>query len=88
MARLLWTQKQDFGPFPRLSHGLAFDSNRSRVVLFGGETAVGPPTVLIGDTWEGMARTGRRWKTSAPARESGSLWLMTALATGWCCSEA
>ena len=52
MARLLWTQKQDFGPLPRLSNALAFDSNRSCVVLFGGETAVGPPTVLIGDTWE------------------------------------
>jgi len=52
LARLLWTQKQDFGPSPRLSHALAFDSNRSRVVMFGGETAIGPPTVLVGDTWE------------------------------------
>jgi Galactose oxidase, central domain len=52
LARLLWTQKQTFGPAPRMSHALAFDSNRSRVVMFGGETAFGPPSVLAGDTWE------------------------------------
>jgi hypothetical protein len=47
LTRLLWTQKQDFGPSPRSGHGLAFDTNRSHAVLFGGLA-----TALVGDTWE------------------------------------
>lgn len=50
MARLLRTQEQDFGPSPRFLHGLAFDSNRSRVVMFGGATSA--TAGLVGDTWE------------------------------------
>ena len=36
MARLFWTQKQDIGPRPCRAHGMAYDSTRSRTVLFGG----------------------------------------------------
>jgi hypothetical protein len=53
MTRLLWTQRSDFGPSPRFGHAMAFDSNRSRVVLFGGFAFPGGPLpVLVGDTWE------------------------------------
>jgi hypothetical protein len=55
MARLLWTQRQDFGPAFRSGHALAFDTNRSRVVLFGGNAQVPgttPGTALADDTWE------------------------------------
>jgi hypothetical protein len=50
-----WTERQDMGPAPRFGHGMAFDSARSRIVLFGGGTA--PPATLtaadlVGDTWE------------------------------------
>jgi N-acetylneuraminic acid mutarotase len=33
----LWTQVQEFGPGPLHASSLAFDSNRSQLVLFGGE---------------------------------------------------
>jgi hypothetical protein len=42
-----WTQVEDTGPSPRSGHALAYDSGRSRVVLFGG----GVPAPR-GDTWE------------------------------------
>jgi hypothetical protein len=43
-----WTQVEDTGPSDRTRPALAYDSTRSRVVLFGGEGAGGP----LGDTWE------------------------------------
>lgn len=54
MGRTLWVQKQNFGPSRRSAHSLAFDTNRSRVVLFGGSIASvsTPPMILGGDTWE------------------------------------
>jgi hypothetical protein len=57
MARLLWTQKQDMGPLPRVGHAMAHDSRRGRLVLFGGLPVFAPqdPNVadrLLGDTWE------------------------------------
>ena len=50
----IWTERQDIGPAPRSGHAMAFDTNRSRVVLFSGAFAdVGnDPSVLLGDTWE------------------------------------
>jgi hypothetical protein len=47
----LWTQRQDMGPPRRVGTALAYDSQRDRVVLFGG-TAYVPPNDQIGDTWE------------------------------------
>jgi hypothetical protein len=49
MSRFLWTLKEDFGPSPRAAHAMAFDSNRGRVVLFGGNPYAGS---ILGDTWE------------------------------------
>jgi hypothetical protein len=43
-----WTQVQDIGPEPRTFAAMAYDSNRSRTVLFGGATQ----NTLLGDTWE------------------------------------
>ena len=48
MPRFLWTQKQDTGPQPRLAHGMAFDSDRARVILFGGDAL---RSQLLNDTW-------------------------------------
>jgi hypothetical protein len=51
-----WTLRQNMGPRPRYGHALAFDTDRSAVVLFGG-LSVGPLSAaassdLLGDTWE------------------------------------
>jgi hypothetical protein len=43
----LWTQRQNMGPPRRWGHNLAYDSQRDRVVLFGGWGAG-----ALGDTWE------------------------------------
>lgn len=45
-----WTQINIFGPSPREYFGMTYDSNRDKIVLFGGEN-----TALIGangETWE------------------------------------
>lgn len=45
-----WTQRQPpRSPAPRQNHGMAFDSVRGVVVLFGG---IGRDGNMIGDTWE------------------------------------
>jgi hypothetical protein len=53
----LWTQRQNMGPPTRNFHDLAYDSDRDRVLLFGGRgemrTAQNQSqTVPLGDTWE------------------------------------
>jgi hypothetical protein len=46
----VWTQRQDMGPSAWYGHAVAYDSQRDRVVLFGGY-AYGPQG-YSGDTWE------------------------------------
>ena len=50
MPKFLWTQRSNFGPSPRAFQGTAYDSNRRRVVLFGGSR--NQPGTFFGDTWE------------------------------------
>jgi hypothetical protein len=47
MSQFLWTRRTNFGPAPRNASAIAYDSNRSRTLLFGGD-AQG----VQGDTWE------------------------------------
>ena len=47
----LWTQRQNMGPPARGWHNFAYDSQRDRVVLFGGQPFPSLDTSL-GDTWE------------------------------------
>jgi len=42
-----WTQIQDIGPGPRGFAAIAYDSDRSRTILFGGSRGG-----FLGDTWE------------------------------------
>jgi len=49
MAKVLWTQKQDMGPRPRIGHAMTYDASRRRVVLFGGDSLA---NASFGDTWE------------------------------------
>src|SRR5215217_4252234 len=46
----LWTQHQDMGPKARDRYALVYDSQRDRVVLFGGLTVQAAEP--LGDTWE------------------------------------
>jgi hypothetical protein len=48
---------QEIGPAPRIQHAMAFDTNQSRLVLFGGQDA----HRTFADTWE------------APMMEAGPL---------------
>jgi Galactose oxidase, central domain/Kelch motif len=43
-----WIQRQNMGAYPRDSHSMTYDSDRKRVVLFGGLGKSG----ILGDTWE------------------------------------
>jgi hypothetical protein len=55
----LWTQRQDIGPGPIYSGAMAFDANRTAVVLFGGLTALpSSDAALSGDTWESTVPAG------------------------------
>lgn len=56
-----WTHVGTTGPSPRTVHVMAYDSNRDRVVLFGG----GVERQRLGDTWEW---DGKVWTMSEPAR--------------------
>lgn len=50
-----WTQRQDFGPRDRGGHQMVYDSDRDRVVLFGGSSIIPGPaqeSVRLNDTWE------------------------------------
>jgi len=43
-----WTQMADTGPAARAFHAMAYDSERARTVIFGGQVAGG----FLNDTWE------------------------------------
>ena len=49
MAKLLWTERTDFGPCPRGGSAASWDSNRGRTVLFGGNAGSKGDN---GETWE------------------------------------
>jgi hypothetical protein len=43
-----WKKLQEIGPARRIQHAMAFDTNQSRLVLFGGQDA----HRTFADTWE------------------------------------
>jgi len=47
-----WVWKADLGPAPRHNPGMAYDSDRNRIVLFGGNSRSGTTTYPFGDLWE------------------------------------
>jgi hypothetical protein len=61
-----WTQGKAAPPVPqRVSHALAYDYRRKRVVMFGGHSGFGPGRTgeMFGDTWEW---TGEAWERVHP----------------------
>jgi hypothetical protein len=72
----LWTQRQDIGPGARLGHALVFDSDRKRVVLFGGSSKNegNDPSALLADTWENQ--TDQADQASSPPIAVASLQIL------------
>ena len=54
MPPIFWTQEQDIGPQPRVSHACAYDTASQRVIVFGGDPGGQP----LDDTW---AWDGNLW---------------------------
>jgi len=69
MPKFLWTQRSNFGPSPRAFQGTAYDSNRRRVVLFGGSR--NQPGTFFGDTWEWDGSYWTQMDDIGPAPRSG-----------------
>jgi hypothetical protein len=68
MTRMFWTQKKDIGPSGREVHRMTYDSNRQRVVLFGGRA--GPTVVFngyLGMGW-GILDADERPRPTSPKR--------------------
>ena len=59
-----WTQRQDIGPSPRSGMAMTWDSDRNRIVLFGGSTGS-----AAGDTWELPSNKADLLKNPRPSRE-------------------
>lgn len=47
-----WSKLHDFGPPRRSAHVITYDSDRTRILLFGGEADPNDPHDYFGDTWE------------------------------------
>ena len=67
MSKFLWTQRSDFGPAPRAEHAMAFDSQRERTVLFGGNSG----NAVLGDTWEWDGSFWTQVDDTGPGPRSG-----------------
>lgn len=63
-----WQQLSSIGPGNRIGFGLAYDSARDRVVLFGGTTG----NDELGDTWEWNGTAWALVATSGPAPRWGA----------------
>ena len=60
------------GPSARAGHGMAYDSQRQVVVLFGGDANPQGPSAVLGDTWEwDGARWAQRTTAAAPSPRAG-----------------
>jgi Galactose oxidase, central domain len=67
MSRFLWTQKEDIGPSARFGHAMAYDSVRSRTILFGGSLLIGGASGSVNDTWEWNGEFWTQMANSGPA---------------------
>jgi hypothetical protein len=67
-----WVESKAAGPPPRAEASMAFDSSRSRIILFGGYNRTGANVNRLGDTWEWDGRVWMEMKVSGPAPRSGA----------------
>lgn len=70
--QMSWTQVATAGPSARYGHAMVYDSQRSRVVMFGGfDVSSG---VAVGDTWEWDGVTWTHMGSAGPsARQSHAM---------------
>ncbi len=66
-----WTQVSDSGPSARLSHSVAFDSGRNRLVLFGGQGDLSTGGILLSDTWEFDGENWTQQENTGPSPRYG-----------------
>ncbi len=64
---IAWRQAATAGPGARRNPGVAYDSVRGRLVLFGGSNDSGP----LGDTWEWDGSTWAQKATTGPSPRTG-----------------
>ena len=83
MARLFWTQKQDFGPVARTIHAMTYDSSRERVVLFAGSVSA---AVMANDTWESDGEYWTLVHTLGPSPRGGLALAFDSARAGPCAS--
>jgi hypothetical protein len=69
MPKFLWTQRSHFGPSSRAFLAVAYDSNRRRVVLFGGSRI--QADTFFGDPWEWDGSYWTQMDDIGPAPRSG-----------------
>lgn len=62
-----WLQIQVAGPPPRAEAAMAFDSQRGRVVLFGGHNRTREGRIRLGDTWEWDGKQWTEVKVTGPS---------------------
>jgi hypothetical protein len=67
LSKLLWTQRAKFGPSPRYTSAIAYDSTRRRTVLFGGLSPAG----RLSDTWEWDGSFWTQMHHTGPAPRAG-----------------
>jgi hypothetical protein len=66
-----WTQVEEGGPAPRFAFGLASDTSRNRVVLFGGANFTTEGPRALGDTWEWDGSAWTQQDETGPFARSG-----------------
>ncbi|WP_148281886.1 kelch repeat-containing protein [Paraburkholderia phenoliruptrix] len=66
----MWTQLDDSGPAARSGFGIASDTTRNRVVLFGGFTYQGEQQQFFGDTWEWDGTDWTQQEETGPSSRS------------------
>ena len=72
-TKIFWTERQRFGPLPRVYHAMAFDSARNRTVLFGGLAPITDLTArLFSDTWEWDGTCWTQMADIGPAARMGA----------------
>ncbi len=71
-----WTQVSETGPPARFLHGMAFDSSKNVVTLFGGQTdsAQAPAqSSIFSDTWEWDGQNWTQQQDTGPSRSSHAM---------------
>jgi hypothetical protein len=62
-----WIRLATSGPSGRYSASVAYDANRQRVVLFGGQAGTFPNIAVLTDTWEWDGTSWTRRATTGPS---------------------